>query len=64
MPTVTQLFSDRADNGVSGCAPSLGHTEGHKGSTDPSVIPLIDFPWAALREPILTLWVWEARFEF
>lgn len=51
MPTVAQLFSDRADNGVSECAPSLGHTEGHKGSTDPSVIPLIDFPWAALRNP-------------
>lgn len=51
----TQLFNDRADNGVPGCAPSLDHTEGHKGSTDPSAVPLIDFLWAALRETIQIL---------
>lgn len=42
----------------------LYHTVGHKGSINLSTVPLIDFPWAAVKEPIRILGVWEAGFEF
>lgn len=35
-----------------------------EGCTDLRTVPLIDVPWAVLKEHSQELWVWEAGFEF